>query len=344
MKHTLIAMLMLFSTQQMNAQELNLQSNKLNEGIHDFSLKLEDQDKNAILPIRVIKGKNEGPVFTIIAGVHGYEYPPIIAVQELMNEIDYTTLKGTIVIVPIANTASFNGRSAFYNPIDGRNLNTTFPGKENGTITEQIAYQITNKIIPVSDVLLDIHAGDASEDLIPFICYYNAEDYAKQTAEAKRLSENSGFENVVSYSYTLTKSQPALYAFKQAVQDGKVALSIESGKLGNVQKESVAEIKNSVYLMLKDLKMYTKQNLKTVKKIINYNQQAYIKSDVQGIFYSNLKAGDDVKEGQVVGYVTDFFGKKIKEFKSPVTGKILYKIGTPPINPNETVFCIAYKN
>lgn len=337
-------MLMLFSTQQMNAQELNLQSNKLNEGIHDFSLKLEDQDKNAILPIRVIKGKNEGPVFTIIAGIHGYEYPPIIAVQELMNEIDYTTLKGTIVIVPIANTASFNGRSAFYNPIDGRNLNTTFPGKEKGTITEQIAYQITNKIIPVSDVLLDIHAGDASEDLIPFICYYNAEDYAKQTAEAKRLSENSGFENVVSYPYTLTKSQPALYAFKQAVQDGKVALSIESGKLGNVQKESVAEIKNSVYLMLKDLKMYTKQNLKTVKKIINYNQQAYIKSDIQGIFYSNLKAGDDVKEGQVVGYVTDFFGKKIKEFKSPVTGKILYKIGTPPINPNETVFCIAYKN
>lgn len=337
-------MIMLFSVQQINAQQINLKSDKLTTGIHDFTLKLEDSEKNATLPVRVIKGENQGPVFTILAGVHGYEYPPIVAVQKLMNEIDYTKLSGTIIIVPIANTASFSGRSAFYNPLDGRNLNTAFPGKENGTITEQIAYQITTKIIPISDVFLDIHAGDASEDLIPFICYYNAEDYSKQTAEAKRLSENSGFKNVISYPYTLTKDQPALYAFKQAVQDGKIALSIESGKLGNVQQESVSEIKNSVYLMLNDLKMYKNKNLKTVKKIINYNQQAYIKSDVQGIFYSDLKAGDDVKKGQIVGYVTDFFGKKIKEFKSLATGKIAYKIGTPPINVNETVFCIVYEN
>lgn len=334
---------MLFSTQGLKAQELNLKSDQLTTGIHDLELKLDDKEHSVTLPIRVIKGKNEGPVFTIQAGVHGYEYPPIIAVQELMNEIDYSKLKGTLIIVPIANTASFSRRSPFYNPIDGLNLNTAFPGKKNGTITEQIAYQITNTVIPVSDIFLDIHAGDAGEDLLPFICYYNATDYAEQTLEAKRLSENSGFKHVVSYPYTLTKNQPALYAFKQAVQDGKIALSIESGKLGNVQKESVEEIKNSVYLMLKELKMYTKQNLKTVKEVINYNQQAYIKSDVQGIFYSDLKAGDDIKEGQVVGYATDFFGKKIKEFKSPVSGKVLYKIGTPPINMNETVFCIAYK-
>ena len=344
MRFFFTGLIILFASQVMIAQNLDFSIDKLSPGINDYTIQLADKNEKSTLPVRIIKGENKGPVFTIIAGVHGYEYPPIIAVQQLMNEIDYKKLKGTLVILPIANTAAFSGRSVFYNPIDGKNLNTTFPGKQNGTITEQIAYEITNKIIPISDVFLDIHAGDASEDLISFICFYNAENFPKQTAEAKRLSELGGFENVVSYPYTLKQNEPALYAFKQAVQDGKVALSIESGKLGNVQDEAVKEIKNSVYLMLNNLAIYKKENLVQPSKINNFTKQSYIKTDVKGFFYSDLKAGDKITEGQTVGYVTDFFGNKIKDIKSNASGIILYKIGTPPVNPNETIFCIASNN
>ena len=31
-----------------------------------------------------------------------------------------------------------------------------------------------------------------------------------------------------------------------------------------------------------------------------------------------------VEEGQIVGYITDYFGNLLKEYYSPVTGKILY--------------------
>ena len=65
----------------------------------------------------------------------------------------------------------------------------------------------------------------------------------EQTALAKKLSEESGFDLVVSYSYKLNNSDPTKYGFKQAVQDGKTALSIESGKLGFVQEENVSLIK-----------------------------------------------------------------------------------------------------
>ncbi|UTM21768.1 hypothetical protein [Dyadobacter chenhuakuii] len=40
----------------------------------------------AELPVKVIKGKADGPVFSIIAGIHGYEYPPIIATQQIENK------------------------------------------------------------------------------------------------------------------------------------------------------------------------------------------------------------------------------------------------------------------
>lgn len=125
------------------------------------------------MPVTIFSGKEKGPVFTIIAGIHGFEYPPIAAVQELIKEIDPKKLKGTLIVVPIANVGSFYRRTPFVNPLDGKNLNNAFPGSETGTITEQIANYITKQIIPNSDVFLDIHAGDANEDLLPFVCYYN---------------------------------------------------------------------------------------------------------------------------------------------------------------------------
>ena len=104
------------------------------------------------LPISILKGKNDGPIFTIVAGVHGFEYPPIIATQELIQEIKIEELSGTIIFIPIANMASFFTRTPFINPQDKTNLNGTFPGDSTGTITQRLAHFIAEIIIPVSDV------------------------------------------------------------------------------------------------------------------------------------------------------------------------------------------------
>lgn len=80
------------------------------------------------LPISIVKGKTDGLVFTIVAGVHGFEYPPIVATQELMQEIKAKDLSGIIIFIPIANTASFFTRTPFINPQDKTNLNGAFSG------------------------------------------------------------------------------------------------------------------------------------------------------------------------------------------------------------------------
>ena len=258
----------------------------------------------------------------------------------MIQEIKIEELSGTIIFIPIANMASFFTRTPFINPQDKTNLNGTFPGDSTGTITQRLAHFITEIIIPVSDVFLDIHGGDANEDLISFVCYYDNKNKPEQTQLAKELSETSGFEYVVSYPYTLTDKDPAKYAFKQAVQDGKIALSIESGKLGNMQEGAVSLIKIGVYNMLSTMKMYDKQtepNL-NLKKL---NHQTYIKSKTSGIFYSKYNAGDSIKKGNVVGYTTDEFGNKIEEYTAIESGIILYKIATPPINVGETIMCIS---
>ena len=300
----------------------------------------DDLENEVFLPISILRGKEDGPVFTVVAGIHGFEYPPIIAAQRLLKEIDTEQLKGTLIVLPIANVASFFKRTPFINPQDQKNLNNVFPGKADGSVTEQIAHFITTNIIPVSDVFLDIHGGDACEDLIPFVCYYNNTGKPNQTALAKKLSENSGFEYVVSYPYTLSDTDPAKYTFKQAVQDGKTALSIECGKLGNVQEENVNLITKGVYNMLATMNMYSNGG-SSHPNITYRNSQSYIRSGAKGIFYSELKAGDKVKKNEMVGYTTDEFGTVIEEYNASKDGIILYKLATPPINVGDTVMCIS---
>ncbi|TAI48303.1 M14 family metallopeptidase [Flagellimonas allohymeniacidonis] len=300
----------------------------------------DDLGNSGHLPISIVKGKTQGPVFTIVAGVHGYEYPPIIATQKLLREINVEELSGTLIIVPIANMASFFTRTPFINPQDQKNLNNAFPGKNNGSITEQIAYFITTNIISVSDVFLDIHGGDACEDLLPFVCYYDNQKKPEQTSMAKRLSEKSGFEYFVSYPYNISATEPAKYTFKQAVQDGKIALSIECGKLGNVQKENVNLIKQGVYNMLETMGMYF-NGTGAHKNIVYRNSQTYIKASVNSIFYSDYKAGDEVRKDDIVGYTTNEFGFILEEYTASKDGIILYMLATPPINTNDTVMCIS---
>jgi len=301
----------------------------------------DEADNHSAIPISVIKGKKAGPVFTIISGIHGFEYPPIIAAQALIQEINPELLSGTIIIVPLSNPNSFYNRTPFLNPQDQLNLNRIFPGNRTGSITERIAHFMTHSIIAASDVFVDIHGGDANEDLLPFICYYNNESKQEQTKTAKRLTESSGFKYIVSYPYTLKDDQAAKYAFKQAVQDGKTALSIECGKLGNLQQDAVALIKKGVYNMLIEMKMYQKEpSVKT--EFIQLTQQVYVKSKNKGVFYSKYSAGDTVEKGDIIGTIKNAFGKNLAKIKAPNTGIILYKIGTPPINMGETVMCIGY--
>lgn len=301
----------------------------------------DDQGNTTHLPVVLIKGMEKGKTLSVLAGVHGYEYPPIMAMQEFIKEVNIKELKGNLILIPISSTSAFYGRSIFKNPDDGVNLNNAFPGKEQGSVTEQIAYFITKNIIPKSDVFLDMHGGDASEDLTPFVCYYNNNAQPVATLLAKELSENSGFTNVVSYPYTLKDTEPAKYAFKQAVQDGKVGLSFEAGKLGNVQEDAVALNKNGIYHLLSQLGMYNK-NLPLPKKSLNqFVNPVYIKSPAKGIFYANVKAGDAVVKGQEIGKITNEFGETLATIEATENGTILYMVGTPPVTKKDTLFCIA---
>ena len=112
--------------------------------------------------------------------------------QKLAPLINPSEQRGTLVIVHIANMPVFSGRTIYMGPNDLKNLNRSFPGNINGTITDRIAYVIRNEVMMRADYLVDIHAGDGNESLRPSYSAYYGEAEEEVIEQSRRLAMSFG--------------------------------------------------------------------------------------------------------------------------------------------------------
>lgn len=289
------------------------------------------------IPVTIIHGKNPGPVIGLIAGIHGFEYPPIMAMQQMARELSPDSLSGTAIIVHIANVKAFFGRSVYYNPVDGKNLNREFPGNKNGSLTQCIAWMLSQKILPKCNYLVDIHAGDASEDLHDYVGYYA---YGEQSAKAKQMAEALGFDWIMRSEASFVKGQPTMYCSKEAVSQGIPTVAIECGKLGGVSPAEIKKINEGLLNVMRSLQLLT-GTAAVSNKPLEITKRTAVNSEHTGIFYSDCRSGQLIRAGMKLGYITDVKGNLLTNIYSPVDGFIVYQIATPPVNKGEILFSLG---
>ena len=93
--------------------------------------------------------------------MHGNECCGAFVVHELMRELDPATLAGTVVALPILNITAFQVQAAD-EPLRGlrrRRPEPCFPGKADGTLTEQMAHAIYTELKAHADYLVDLHTA-----------------------------------------------------------------------------------------------------------------------------------------------------------------------------------------
>ena len=119
------------------------------------------------IPIPIVRIKNgNGPSVLMQAGNHGDEWEGQIGLGNLIRSLEPKDIKGRLVILPSANfPAAMAGQRT--SPIDDGNLNRSFPGNPEGTITEQIAHFIEHVLLPSFDYSFDFHSGGSSLAYIP---------------------------------------------------------------------------------------------------------------------------------------------------------------------------------
>ncbi len=296
-------------------------------------------DGETQIPVTVINGASRGPALAVVAGIHGYEYPPVLAAERLASGIDPQKLKGRVVIVHVANMPSFLKRTIYYSPVDGKNLNRVFPGKADGTLSERTAYVITKEVIERTDYLVDAHCGDGNESLRPY-SYWNPIGNAKVDEEAKKLAEVFGLTNIVIDRSRPTNPKESKYCSNTAMTLGKPALTIESGGMGVANDEGeIAAIERGVQNLMRYLKM-TEGKAEVPAQITWYDpaEVLYYPPDAlakAGLFHPKVQKAQMVEKGTLLGVVTDLFGKQVYELRAPFAGEVLYVISTPPISAGE---------
>jgi hypothetical protein len=303
------------------------------EKVSGFLEVLGEKYPDTRIPITIINGNQNGPTLALVAGIHGYEYPPILALQRLSADINPKELSGRVILVHIANLQSFQKRTIYYNPHDWLNLNRVFPGKPDGTISERVAYSITTEVVDKCDYLIDMHCGDGNEALIPYTYWTN---YGNSNIDliSKNMAEYFGINIIIDDKTRPQDPKASVYLGNTAIVRGKPSITIESGMLGGVNEEDIVRITQGATNLMKYFKMLPGEP-KKYENIQWIKRYEIIRSNFDGIFYPVTKLGSTVKKGELLGYVTDYFGKKVQSAQAPFDGLILYFLNTPPINKGE---------
>jgi predicted deacylase len=297
-------------------------------------------DGETTVPVTVVRGVKPGPVLALTAGVHGYEYPPILALQEMAPRLDPQHLAGTVIFVHVANMPSFLKRTIYYSPVDGKNLNRVFPGKLDGTLSDRIAYTITKEVIERCDYLIDLHCGDGNESLRPYDYWDIRAANPNVREKARQMVLAFGLDHIVLDRERPQDPADSRYVSTTATTRNKPAITVESGGLGSTDRESIALLESGIQNVMRLLKMIDGEP-RMVEHPLFMDPSQVMTTPVTGIFYPVVEKGHTVAKGTLMGYVTDFFGKRIYEMRAPFTGEVLYILGTPPVSAGEPLGMIG---
>jgi predicted deacylase len=288
------------------------------------------------IPVTVIRGTKQGKTLALVAGVHGFEYPPILALYRLKAMINPKELAGTIVFVHIANVPSFLRRTIYYNPYDWKNLNRVFPGDPAGTLSQRIAHVLTEEIVKKCDGLIDLHCGDGNEALIPYT-YWMISGEKKMDDLTRTMALAFGIRHIIIDESRSKDIKDSKYLGNTAVLFGKAAITTESGFLGRTDEESIRRNIDGILGVMRLFQMIEGQpDIVTDPVWIDRYEVVYSQTD--GLFYPQAEMGHYVARGQKVGYVTDLLGQVKEELRAPFGGILLYIINTPPTSKGEPLF------
>src|SRR5437879_3124830 len=96
----------LTSAQQSGALRIGSAAARAGEKGSGFIVVPAGIDSGTRIPLTIVRGKDPGPTLALIAGTHGDEVAPVIALQRVRRELDPARLAGTVLLVQVANLPS----------------------------------------------------------------------------------------------------------------------------------------------------------------------------------------------------------------------------------------------
>lgn len=276
----------------------------------------------------VIHGAAEGPKVFVSAGVHGDEVIGIEIVRRLLKSPGLRRLKGTLIVVPIVNSFGFINKSR-YLP-DRRDLNRTFPGDEGGSLAARLAHLFLREVVAKADLGIDLHSAAIHRTNYPQVRVSSA------TGRMRELADTFGAPIIMQSPLR----DGSLRSAAEAV--GTPVLLYEGGEGLRFDEVSARAGLAGILRVLHALGMISGRGVAPPKSPPQFCASSkWLRAPMGGLFRSLRSDGDLVREGDVLGLVSDPFGEREREVKAPFEGIIVGRAVMPVVNEGDAVFHLA---
>ena len=264
------------------------------------------------IPIAIIKN-GSGPTLYLGGGNHGDEYEGQIALTRLIRDVDPAMLQGRLIVLPASNLPAAMNHSRC-SPIDGGNLNRSFPGNAKAPDhqpTALIAHYIESVLLPMCDAMLDIHSGGKTLDYVPCgMIRENGDDdplFPRKLEALKSLGTSLGYIVKGSGSPVAGLAESSITCAADRV--GILGVSTELGGAGRVTRQSLEIASRLIttlltYLGMIDAPASSKRLQPQPTRLIEVSSpEHYVYAPCQGAFEPASWLGEEVEAGQLFGWI-----------------------------------------
>jgi predicted deacylase len=279
------------------------------------------------LPVKVAVGSRPRPRLVAIAGIHGDEPEGMLSLLDFWSRCDPGKLQGTVILVPVANPTAFAAHQR-RSPLDGLDLNRTFPGKADGTPSERLAYRLLHEVMAGADLVFTMHSWYAVGTVVPYVEVPGREELtAHRSLEAAKAA---GFSRIREGGW------PEGVLGRAANALGIPVIEAEIGGHGMSIPENRAAYTEHLTRLLQHL------GIIFGSPPPNANPDLYARGQLcapaGGILRLAVRPGDEVQAGTLLGTITDLHGNQVAEMRAPYAGLVAGVRTFASVNPGDHVF------
>ena len=281
----------------------------------------------ATYPLVVVAGRTPGPVATLVAGVHGDEYEGPTALWDVLARLDPATLRGTVVVVPVAHTAAFAAGTR-ESPVDGVNLARIFPGDAGGSITQRLAADLFATVVAGAGLLIDLHSGGRRLAFVQVAGFY---DHGPLAARSRAVAAAMGLP----FLWRLPGRAGVLSY--EATRAGVVAVGCEAGGRGGCVAADTKAYARGVLGVLADHGMVAREA--DTPRPTHLLDGDFALAPVSGFLDPVAALGDAVAAGDLLATIRSVGGRELARLVADHDGLVMAERHLRTIQAGEWATC-----
>jgi predicted deacylase len=239
----------------------------------------------------------------------------------LIHRLNPEQVRGTIVILPIANPMAFNeGRRASL--VDSIDLNRTYGGRPPRKPTEHLGAILWDSVFSRADYLIDLHSGGPGVYL-PFASAVNG----KELALARTLN--------LPYIHTPRRTKSG-FLVDTCQQTGIRAIMIEVGGGHSLDTQYHPTVLDGLANFMRAVGILEGEPVPGPEPYV-FGSKEVVSAPCAGFFQPVVQLGQYVQAGDSLGVITALLSEESIEIPSPRAGIVLYLRKEPVVGEQDSL-------